>query len=187
MRLRRSSAIDEASPASGRVRAHVAGAFYVMAVLTAISGEAFPHGRLAFGMGLIAVACFAVVTLILYDLFKPVSRLVALLAASSNLVGLSLEALELHLRGVNVALIFHGLYCVLIGLLICRSGFLPRILGALITIGGLAWLTDLSVPLTNHLVPYNVAVGFLGEGLPMIWLLMIGVNGQRWRERGLAA
>lgn len=158
-----------------------------MAVLAAAFGEVLLHGRLAFAFGLMAVASFVLVTLVLYTLFKPVSALVALLAASSNLVGLSLEALQLHLRGANVALIFHGLYCVFIGVLIFRSGFLPRALGVLITLGGLAWFTDLSIPLTNHLAPFDVIVGFIGEGLPMLWLLVIGVNVQRWNDGVRAA
>lgn len=197
MRLRRRSVTEEKAPgsarafavtgrtatASPRVKAHLAGAFYVMAVLAAASGEGFLHGRLAFGVGLIAVACFVVVTFALYALFKAVSRPIALLAASSNLLGLSFEALRLQPGGANIALIFHGLYCVLIGLLIARSGCLPRVLAAAIIIGGLAWLTDISIPLTNHLAPYNIVVGFLGEGLPMLWLLITGVNPQRWYDR----
>ena len=167
------------------MRAHLAGAFYLAALLMAISGEGLVHGRLALGLGLTAVACFVVVTLILFDLFKPVSPLLAQLAAASNLVGLSLEALQLHPLGANLALIFHGLYCILVGVLIARCDFLPRALGALIITGGLAWLTDLSIPLTDHLAPYNLVVGFLGEGLPMLWLLLIGVSGRRWHERAL--
>ena len=58
--------------------------------------------------------------LLLYGIFKPVSRNLAMLAACFNLVGLSFEALELHVRGVNVALIFHGLYCLVIGYLALR-------------------------------------------------------------------
>jgi hypothetical protein len=92
-----------------------------------------------------------------------------------------LEAFEWHFRGVNIALAFHGLYCLLAGYLIFRSAFLPRILGVLMAVGGLAWLTDLSIPLTNQLSPYNVITGFLGEGLTMLWLLVIGVNAQRWK------
>lgn len=175
------------SSVSPRIEARVAGAFYVIAVLAAASGEVILHGSLAFEIGLIAVACFVVVTLVLYALFKPVSSLVALLAAASNLAGLALEAFQLHLRGANVALIFHGLYCLFIGLLIVRSGLLPRILGVLITLGGLAWFTDLSIPLTNHLEPYNIVVGFLGEGLPMLWLLTFGVSLRRWSEAARAA
>ncbi len=110
-----------------------------------------------------------------------------MLAALLNIVGLTFEALELHLWGVNAALIFHGFYCLLIGYLVLRSAFLPRILGVLIAIGGLAWLTDLSTPLTNHLSPYNVITGFTGEGLLMLRLLVMGVNVQRWKEPVSAA
>lgn len=172
---------------SPRLNARVAGVFYLLAVLTAAFAERFVRGRLLYAAGLIPVACFVVVTLLLYQLFKPMNRGLALLAAIFNLVGLSLEALELHLWGANVALIFHGLYCLLIGYLVFRSTFLPRILGMLMAIGGLAWLTDLSTPLTQHLSPYNVIIGFTGEGLLMLWLLVMGVNAQRWSVQATAA
>jgi len=173
----------EASP---RFKARVAGVFYVLAVLTAAFAEGLVRGRLLYAAGLIPVACFVVVTLLLYQLFKPVGRSLALLAALFNLAGLTLETLELHLWGVNIALIFHGLYCLLIGFLVFRSAFLPRILGLLMALGGLAWLTDLSIPLTDHLSPYNVISGFVGEGSLMLWLLVIGVNGQRWNAQASA-
>jgi Domain of unknown function (DUF4386) len=172
--------IAEASP---RLKARVAGVFYLLAVLTAVFAEGFVRGRLLYLAGLVPVGCFVVVTLLLYQLFKPVNRSLALIAALCNLVGLTFEALELHLRGVNVALIFHGLYCLLLGYIVFRSAFLPRMLGVLMTIGGLAWLTDLSTPLTDHLSPYNVICGFAGEGLFMLWLLVMGVNVQRWKEQ----
>jgi hypothetical protein len=54
-------------------------------------------------------------------------------------------------------------------------------------IGGLAWLTDLSIPLTEHLSPYNVISGFIGEGLLMLWLLVMGVNVQQWKVQASAA
>jgi hypothetical protein len=61
--------------------------------------------------------------------------------------------------GENVifAVVFVGLYCLLIGYLIFKSIFLPRILGVLMAIAGLGYLTFLSPPLTNHLSPYNLA------------------------------
>jgi hypothetical protein len=176
--------ISEPSPP---LKARIVGVFYLLAVLTAAFAEGFVRGRLLFAVGLIPVACFVVVTLLLYQLLKPVDRRLALLAALFNLVSLTLEALELHLWGANVALIFHGLYCLLIGYLVFRSAFLPRILGVLMAVGGLAWLTDLSVPLTNQLSPYNLIIGFTGEGLLMLWLLVIGVNAQRWHGQATAA
>ena len=60
--------------------------------------------------------------------------------------------------------------------LIFKSTFLPRILGALMAFAGLVWLIYLSPPLANYLSPYNTAAGILGEGLPMLWLLVFGVN-----------
>jgi Domain of unknown function (DUF4386) len=167
--------IRESSP---RLKARVAGVFYLLAVLSAVFTEAFVRGRLLYAAGLIPVVSFAIVTLLLYQFLKPVKRSLAWLAAFFNLVGLTLEALEFHLRGANIALIFHGLYCLLIGFLIFRSTFLPRILGVL-----MAMLTDLSIPLTDHLAPYNVIAGFTGEGILMLWLLVIGLNVQRWKQQ----
>lgn len=172
---------------SPQFKARVAGVFYLLAVLTAAFVESFIRGKLLYAAGLMPVACFAVVTLLVYQILKPIHRGIALLAAVFNLVGLGFEALELHFRGANVALIFHGLYCLLIGYLVFRSMFLPRILGMLIAIGGVAWLTDLSIPLTNHLSPYNVITGFAGEGLLMLWLLVLGVNDQRWHTQAASA
>jgi len=48
---------------------------------------------------------------------------------------------------------------------------------------GLGWLTFLSPPLANHLSPYIFAPGILGEGSLTLWLLVIGVNEQRWEEQ----
>jgi hypothetical protein len=155
------------------LKARIAGVFYLFSVATAICAEAFIRGRLLDAVGLIPVLCFTTVTLLLYSVFKPVNRSVALLAAFSNVVGLTFEALALHLQGVNAALVFHGFYCLLIGYLVVRSIFLPRILGALMMFAGLAWLlTSLSLPLHS----YTQALGFLGEGSLMLWLLLMGVN-----------
>jgi hypothetical protein len=59
--------------------------------------------------------------------------------------------------------VFDGFYCLLIGYLIFRSTFLPRILGALMAIAGLGWLTYLSPPLAKSLSPSNLALGILGK------------------------
>jgi uncharacterized protein DUF4386 len=172
--------MERKTEVSPQRKARVAGVFYVLAVLTALFAEGFVRGRLLYAVGLIPIGCFVVVTLLLYRLFEPANQSLALLATIFNLISLTFEALELHLRGVNVALIFHGVYCLLIGYVVFRSTFLPRFPGALMVIGGLAWLTDLSIPLTKHLSPYNVIAGFAGEGLFMLWLLVAGLNGQRW-------
>ena len=165
------------------LKARLAGGFYLLAVVSAVLAEALLRGRLLRAVGVIPIASFAIVTLLLYWLLRPVNRGVMLLAAILNFISLTLEALELHLRGANIALGFHGLHCLVVGFLVFRSDFLPRILGTTMAVAGLAWLTDLSIPLTNHLSPYNVIAGFAGEGMLMLWLLLVGLDGQKWQVR----
>ncbi len=95
--------------------------------------------------------------------------------------------LELYGRVVNICFVFFGVYCLLIGYLIFRSAFLPRILGVLTAFAGLCWLTFLSPPLASYLSPYNLASALLVEGLAMLWFLVMGVNVQRWKEQAGAA
>ena len=104
-----------------------------------------------------------------------------------QLQALALLLLKLQAHAYNIGLVFFGFYCILIGYLIFRSLFLPRILGALMVFAGLGWLTFLSPPLANHLSPYILAPGILGEGSLTLWLLVIGVNAQRWKEQAGAA
>jgi hypothetical protein len=180
--------IREASP---RFKARIAGVLFLLLVLTSAFTEFFAHGRLSFAAdlaaGIIEVSCMIAVTLLFYDLFKPVNRRLSLLAASFNLVAVTLELLQFLPHGVNIGLAFHGVYWILIGYLIFRSSFLPRILGALVAIAGLCWLTFLSPTLTHYLSRYNLASGLILEGLVMLWLLVMGVNVQRWKEQASAA
>jgi len=176
--------IAEASP---RFKARIAGVLYFFSLLTAGLTETFVRGRLNYAGGYIAIAGMVAMTLISYDIFKPVNRSLSLLAVFFAFVGLSFEALRLQPQGLNIALVFHGFYCILIGYLIFKSTFLPRFLGALMAFAGLAWLTYLSNPLVNHLSPYNLASGLLGDVSVFLWLLVMGVNAQRWKEQASAA
>ena len=164
----------------------MAGVLYVFSVLTAGFTE-FVRGRLGYAADNIAISGMAAVTLLSYDIFKPVNRSLSLLAAFFNFVGLTFEAFRLQPHGVNIAMVFHGFYCILIGYLIFRSTFLPRILGVLMAFAGLSWLTFLSNPLVNYLSPYNLACGLIGDVSVFLWLLVMGVNVQRWKEQASAA
>ena len=141
----------EASP---RFKARMAGSFFLLTMLTAAFTELVALRRLNFAAdvaaGIVEVSGMVAATLFLYFIFKPVNRSLSLLAASFNLAGLTLEALQV----LDIGLVFHGLYCLLIGYLIFRSTFLPRILGVLMAFAGLGWLAFLSPPLLNHLSPY---------------------------------
>ena len=112
-----------------------------------------------------------------------------------QLQALALLFFGLYGRGWDICLVFFGFYCLLIGYLIFRSTFLPRIVGVLMAIDGLSWLTCgfasfLLPPLANYLYRYILPLALLGEGSLTLWLLVIGVNVSRWEERasvGLAS
>jgi len=225
--------IAEASP---RLKARMAGVFYLLTFLTggvavpsfrlvadsdaaATASNILAHEalfRLGFAALLINVAVYITVTLLFYELFKPVNRSLSLLAAFFSLVGCAIQAVssafflaplivlggaqslsvfkveqlqaqalmffKLYAQAYNIGLVFFGFYCLLIGCLISRSTFLPRVLGVLMACAGLAWLTFLSPPLANHLLAYIEILGIIAEAALMLWLLIKGVNVQRWRE-----
>jgi hypothetical protein len=180
--------VAEASPWPG---ARITGVVYLLYFLTAVSAEVFVgQTRLVAydTINLIAYAFYIAVTLLFYYMFKPVNSGLSLLAAFFSLAGCANEVLRMF----NVAphqissLVFFGPYCLLIGYLIFRSTFLPRFLGVLMAFAGLGWLVFLS-PHAILLLTYLKVLGFLAEASLMLWLIMKGVNVQRWKEQASAA
>lgn len=90
-----------------------------------------------------------------------------------QLRALALMFLELSAQAVNICFVFFGFYCLLIGYLIFKSAFLPRILGVLMAFAGLGWLAFLSPPLANYLLTYIEVIGILAEASLMVWLLVM--------------
>jgi len=104
-----------------------------------------------------------------------------------QLHSLSLLFLNLSLDAGHVALVFFGVFQLFLGYLIYKSTFLPRIIGVLIAAAGVGWLTFLSPPLANYLLTVLEVVGFAAEASLMLWLLVMGVNAQRWNEKAGSA
>lgn len=177
----------EIALASSRFKARVAGTVYLLYFLTAFFADFLVnHGHGAYGLAvnLISAAFYVALTVLFYYLFKPVNASLSLLAAVISLAGCAITVLNLfHLAAQISPLLFFGPYCLLLGYLILRSTFLPRILGGLMVLAGLGWLTFLILAPTNHLIPYLEGLGILAEGLLMLWLLILGVNPQRWRQQ----
>jgi hypothetical protein len=234
--------------ASPRSLARITGAVYALFFLTAILGEVFTRQagistisalpsdaaaaahsilaheasyRLGWALGLVSTAFYVALIGLFYQLLKPVSRRLALLAAFFGLVGqantafsslfqlaplavlggspylsvfdvrqlqaLALLFLNLRAQVGWIALIFAGPFQLLLGYLIIRSTFLPRMLGALVALAGLGWLTFLWPPLATSLLIYLEVLGFLGEVPLMLWLVVFGVNAQRWEEQAVEA
>jgi hypothetical protein len=97
---------------------------------------------------------------------------------------LALMFLRLNAYAFDIYLVFFGLWCTLIGYLIFRSTFLPRVLGVLLAISGLGWMLYLSPQLATHLFfPYIAVASALGEIPLELWLIVMAVNAQRWKEQ----
>jgi hypothetical protein len=164
-------------------KARIAGFFYLITFVAGSFALTAVNGRLA--INLTADAAYVVVTVLLYEIFKPVNRSASLLAAIFSFAGIVIGVLSVfHLAPLPInPLVFFGFYCLLIGYLIFKSTFLPRILGVLMAFGGLGWLTFMSPALVSHLYPYNLAPGIFGEGVLTLWLLVVGLNEQRWEQQ----
>lgn len=176
--------------------------------------------RFGFMVYMIEMVCQIIFTVLLYELLKPVSKSISLVAAVLGLAGCTiktfsrvfylsplfilhggsflstfnreqLQALALVLLSVNdhgadMAMAFFGFHSLLAGYLIFRSSFLPRFLGLWGLIAGAGWLTFLYPPLGHRLFPYLAVFGLLGALALILWLLVFGVNEQRWKEQDAA-
>jgi hypothetical protein len=93
---------------------------------------------------------------------------------------LAMLFLNLHDHGFGVAEIFWGLWLFPLGLLVYRSGFLPRILGVLLMVNCFSFVvnsfTSLLLPQYENIVDRWMMPLQFGELLFMSWLLIMGAN-----------
>ena len=229
---------------SPRRLARMAGVFQVLEGTTATYGQVIVFGNLTiagnaaataanilghqhlfwlgFASSLVGVVCHLVWALLLYELFKPVSRRLSLFAVLVILVGCAIQALAavlylapmlilnsgsslgalsldqlralayvfVRLNGYafNTYLVFFGFWCFLTGILIFRSTFMPRILGVLLAISGTGWMLYLVPPFAMPLfIPYIAGTSAIGEIPVMLWLLIMGVNNEKWNAQAALA
>ncbi len=164
--------------ASPRLVARIAGLLYLLIFLSAPSGAATATPAKM----IINLTCDTGVALLLYELLKPVSRRLSLLAALFRLIFVTVMAVNslnyfgaaalfqsAHSPaafdvGYGIAMVPFGVHCLLIGYLIFKSIFLPRTLGVLMALAGLGYLTFLWPSLGSHLFfPYIAIPGVVGK------------------------
>jgi hypothetical protein len=100
-------------------------------------------------------------------------------------------SLKSHSYGFGLSLVFFGCFCLVIGHLIFKSGYLPKTVGILMQITGVCYLTNsftliLAPRLANRVFFAIMAPAFAGEASLCLWLLVKGVNLDKWGERSAA-
>ncbi|MHC3993949.1 DUF4386 domain-containing protein [Thiomicrolovo sp. ZZH C-3] len=210
--------------------ARLAGMAWLVVILTGISAEFFLRmplivpgdaaataANILGAEGLFRLSIAADIVMLLFDvtaatalylLFRPVDRMLALLATAFRLVmGAVLAAnlmtltsllsvlhgtdpaavqqqLDTHADGYAVGLVFFGLHCFILGTLILKSRYLPRLLGGLLMVASLGYLID---SFAHLLLPQGapflavtaqalIVLALLAELSLSLWLLVRGVK-----------
>lgn len=95
---------------------------------------------------------------------------------------LAMLFLNLDERLNIVSQIFWGLWLLPLGLLVFRSGFVPRILGGWLVVNGFAYVTisftDMLLPQHVEMVTRIASPSLFGEVAFMLWLLIVGARVQ---------
>ncbi len=100
--------------------------------------------------------------------------------SAAQLQSVALIFLKVNDQGAGVAVAFFGFSTLLGGYLILRSTFLPRWLGIVSIFAGLGWLTYLYRPLGDMAFPLVALLGLAGSAATIFWLLVFGVNEEKW-------
>lgn len=172
--------------------ARVTGVVYLLYFLTAVSGQVLLSRGFSLSgkaTNFVSVSLYIVLGILLYRLFQPVASILSLVAALFNFAGsgVTLMALLRDGKAPVSPLLFFGMYCLLIGVLILRSSFLPHTLGFLNAAAGVGWFVFLA-PLHLHFLSVLIEIlGFIAEAALMVWLLVKRVEEQKWFEAGQKA
>ncbi len=94
--------------------------------------------------------------------------------------------LELRKYGTYIPQLL-SFWVLLLGYLVFKSGFLPRILGILLMLGGLCYTASAVLFFLSPNFDATIfgLFAFIGETLFYLWLLIMGVNVAEWKKRAL--
>lgn len=106
---------------------------------------------------------------------------------SNQLQELGYLAIKAHAYGFGIGLIFFGFECLINGYLIFNSGYLPRVLGIMLSVAGLLYLINSFVlilfPMLSGWV-FSIAMApiLIAELSMSLWLIIKGVNITKWND-----
>lgn len=102
----------------------------------------------------------------------------------SQLDAMAMLFLQGHSIGYSIGLVFFGIHCFILGYLVFKSGYFPRILGILLMIASIGYLTDSFAKVLLHDYDHYEATflllvfapAFIAELSMCLWLLLKGVK-----------
>lgn len=145
--------------------------------------------QMAIFFALISLAVESVSALQLHAVLTPLSGAPYLRAVDPHLLHLqAYQAVVAHSHAFALALIFFGVECLIVGYLIRKSGYFPRLIGILMQIAGACYLVNsfsliLYPPLQDMLFPLILLPAFIGESAFCLCLLIKGVDVPGWQRR----
>lgn len=179
--------------------------------------------RMSIGSELVLLLSEIALSVILYQLLRPVNKTLSLVAAVSRVTMTIIHAVNLlnqffillllsgagylsmfepnqvhalvmlfldaYSYGFDIGIVFLALHAFLLGYLIFKSGYLPKVLGILFMLAAFGYLIDSFslILLTNYeTTPTFIAIiiGVAEVAFPL-WLLIKGVNVKQWERRAL--
>jgi hypothetical protein len=179
--------------------------------------------RMGLGAELVLLLSEIVLSVLLYELFKPVNKTLSLVAAVSRLAMTAIHSANLLTHfivllllggagylavfepnqlqalvmvflnaydyGFTIGIVFLFLHALILGYLIFKSGYFPKILGVLFIIASLGYMID---SFSHVLIPgYKTGPAYLALPIAIaeiafpLWLLIKGVNAKQWEKRAL--
>jgi hypothetical protein len=137
--------------------------------------------------GLVATAVGAAYSLQLVEAMFPLGNAAYLKAFTPDqLNAMTSLSLKSHVFGFGISLLLWGPFFLVSGYLIFRSTYFPRIIGILYQIAGVAYLTNgfvmiLAPRFAGQIFDVIVLPAFVGETTFCLWLLIKGVNLEKWK------
>ena len=140
--------------------------------------------------GIVSTATFATAKLFYFTGASIVGNANQLIAFSPDQVNtIALLSLNIYGYGGGLFMVFYGVASIIRGYLIFQSGYLPKLLGALVALGGVCFVIK---NFTFVLAPASSSPYFL---LPMLiamlslalWLIIRGVHASKWHDQAAAS
>lgn len=96
---------------------------------------------------------------------------------------LALLAIKIYTQAFIIGLLLFGVQWLIMGPLFVLSGFVPRVIGYLLTVGGVAWVSFaiaslIEPPVGKAIQPIVLGIGSLAEIALALWLLLARTRGR---------